>query len=99
MGTRPIPPASPTLPPNRTARPTTTPGRARTSWPAYHTTAGVASARADAVNLDIKNIKRVAPGFRYFDNYRARIIARLGRVWQTPPNGRLRDPHALALAA
>jgi transposase len=66
---------------------------------AYHHTGGVSSARVEAINLDVKNIKRVARGFTNFDNYRARIISRLGQTWQAPTTARLRGPHALALAA
>jgi transposase len=66
---------------------------------AYHHTGGVSSARVEAINLEVKNIKRVARGFTNFDNYRARIISRLGQTWQAPTTARLRGPHALALAA
>jgi transposase len=66
---------------------------------AYHHTGGVTSARVEAVNLDVKNIKRVARGFTNFANYRARIISRLSQTWQAPTTARLRGPHALALAA
>jgi transposase len=66
---------------------------------AYHDTGGVSSARVEAINLDVKNIERVARGFTNFDNFRARILSRLGQTWQAPTTARLRGPHALALAA
>ncbi len=66
---------------------------------AYHHTGGVSSARVEAINLDVKNIKRVARGFTNFDNYRARILSRLGQTWQAPTTARLRGPNALTLAA
>lgn len=77
----------------------TTISRWQTEILAYHRTGGITSARVEAINLDVKNIKRVARGFTNFDNYRARIISRLGQTWQAPSTARLRGPHALALAA
>ena len=66
---------------------------------AYHDTGGVSSARVEAINLDVKNIKRVARGFTNFDNYRARILSRLGQTRQAPTTARLQGPNALTLAA
>lgn len=65
----------------------------------YHHTDGISSARVEAINRDVKNIKRVARGFTNFDNYRARILSRLGQTWQAPTTARLRGPNALTLAA
>ena len=50
----------------------TTLSRWQDEFLAYHHTGGVSSARVEAINLDVKNIKRVARGFTNFDNYRAR---------------------------
>lgn len=66
---------------------------------AYHDTGGLSTARVEAINLEVKNIKRVARGFTNFDNYRARILVRLARPWHAPTTARLRGPHALTLAA
>lgn len=57
---------------------------------AWHTTGGTSSARVEAVNLLIKNIKRVGHGFRNFTNYRLRLLLHCGVTWHTPPAARIR---------
>jgi len=80
-------------------RPAATLSRWQDEILAYHDTGGLSSPRAEAINLDVKNIKRAARGSTNFDNYRARTLSRLGQSWQPPTTARLRGPHALALAA
>jgi transposase len=50
-----------------------------TWWPAIHTalTERVTNARTEGFNRIIKQVKRVACGFRNMDNYRRRIMAHI----------------------
>jgi len=57
---------------------------------AWHTTGGASNGPTEAVNLLIKNIKRVGHGFRNFDNYRLRLLLHCGVTWQDQPAARLR---------
>ncbi len=57
---------------------------------AWHTTGGASNGPTEAVNLAIKNIKRVGRGFRSFDNYRLRLLLHCGVTWQDQPAARLR---------
>jgi transposase len=58
---------------------------------AWHTTGGASNGPTEAVNLAIKNIKRVGRGFRNFANYRLRLLLHCGGVnWQDQPAARLR---------
>jgi len=58
---------------------------------AFHVTGGASNGPTEAVNLSIKQIKRVGRGFRNFDNYRLRLLLHCGGVnWRTRPAARLR---------
>ena len=51
---------------------------------AYFTTGGASNGPTEAVNLTIKQIKRVGRGFTNFDNYRLPLLLRCGGCnWQT----------------
>jgi len=65
---------------------------------AWHTTGGASNGPTEAVNLLIKNIKRVGHGFRNFDNYRLRLLLHCGVTWHDQPAARLRSrrPHLVA---
>jgi transposase len=56
---------------------------------AYHTT-GLSNGPTEAVNLLIEKVRRIAHGFRNFDNYRLRLLLRCGVTWQTRPAARIR---------
>ena len=60
---------------------------------AYFDTGGVSNGPTEAINLLIKQIKRVGHGFRNFDNYRLRPLLHCGVEWNTlratPIRGRL----------
>jgi transposase len=57
---------------------------------AWHATGGCSNGPTEAVNLLIKNVKRVGHGFRNFDNYRLRLLLHCGVRWQTHRTARLR---------
>ena len=57
---------------------------------AYFTTGGASNGPTEAVNLTIKQIKRVGRGFTNFDNYRLRLLLRCGVDWQDQPAASLR---------
>jgi len=57
---------------------------------AWHVTGGCSNGPTEAVNLLIKNVKRVGHGFRNFDNYRLRLLLHCGVRWQTHRTARLR---------
>jgi transposase len=58
---------------------------------AYFTTGGASNGPTEAVNLTIKQIKRVGRGFPNFDNYRLRLLLHCdGCTWQTQPAARTR---------
>ncbi|MBI1918295.1 MAG: ISL3 family transposase [Planctomycetes bacterium] len=46
--------------------------------------------RTEALNLSIKNVKRVGHGFASFKNYRLRVLLHTGVEWHTPQTARLR---------
>jgi transposase len=50
---------------------------------AWYLTAGCSNGPTEAVNLLIKQVKRVGHGFRNFDNYRLRLLLHCGVRWQT----------------
>jgi transposase len=50
---------------------------------AWHLTAGCSNGPTEAINLLIKQVKRVGHGFRNFDNYRLRLLLHCGVRWQT----------------
>jgi transposase len=57
---------------------------------AWHWTAGCSNGPTEAVNLLIKQVKRVGHGFRNFENYRLRLLLHCGVTWQTHRTARLR---------
>jgi transposase len=57
---------------------------------AFHTADGCSNGRTEAVNLLIKKVKRVAHGFRNFDNYRLRLLLHCRIRWRTHQIVRLR---------
>jgi transposase len=58
---------------------------------AWHLTAGCSNGPTEAINLLIKNVKRVGHGFRNFANYRLRLLLHCGVRWQTHHTARLRS--------
>jgi transposase len=57
---------------------------------AFHSTKGCSNGPTEAVNLLIKQVKRVGHGFRNFANYRLRLLLHCGVRWQTHRTARLR---------
>jgi hypothetical protein len=57
---------------------------------AWHVTGGCSNGPTEAVNLLIKNVKRVGHGFRSFANYRLRLLLHCGVAWQTHQTASLR---------
>jgi transposase len=57
---------------------------------AWHLTAGCSNGPTEAINLLIKQVKRVGHGFRNFANYRLRLLLHCGVRWQTHRTARLR---------
>jgi transposase len=57
---------------------------------AWHQTTGCSNGPTEAVNLLIKQVKRVGHGFRNFANYRLRLLLHCGVRWQTHRTVRLR---------
>jgi transposase len=64
---------------------------------AHHTT-GDSNGPTEAMNLLIKNIKRVGRGFTNFEHYRLRLLAHCGLEWQTHRTASMRgrSPHLAA---
>jgi transposase len=60
---------------------------------AFHATDGCSNGPTEAINLLIKQVKRVGHGFRNFANYRLRLLLLLhcGVRWQTHRTARLRS--------
>jgi hypothetical protein len=58
---------------------------------AFHTAAGCSNGPTEAVNLLIKNVKRVGYGFRNFTNYRLRLLLYCGVRWPTHRTASLRS--------
>jgi transposase len=58
---------------------------------AWHRTAGCSNGPTEAINLLIKQVKRVGHGFRNFANYRLRLLLHCGVTWQTHHTARLRS--------
>jgi Transposase len=56
---------------------------------AWHATGGCSNGPTEAVNLLIKQVKRVGHGFRNFANYRLRLLLHCGVRWQTHRTARL----------
>ena len=56
----------------------------------WHATEGCSNGPTEAVNLLIKKVKRVGPGFRSFTSYRLRLLLHCGVTWQTHQTASLR---------
>ena len=65
---------------------------------AYHCTAGASNGRVENMHMLAEKIRRTAHGFTNHDNYRRRLIGRLGIKWDTVPTRRIRGrkPHSAA---
>jgi hypothetical protein len=57
---------------------------------AFHSTKSCSNGPTEAVNLLIKQVKRVGHGFRTLANYRLRLLLHCGVAWQTHQTARLR---------
>ena len=73
-------------------------GRTLKAWRseilAHHAT-GASNGPTEGMNLIVKQVKRVAFGFKKFANYRLRVLLRTGRVsWWRRPTPRLVFHHA-----
>jgi transposase len=66
---------------------------------AWHATGGCSNGPTEAVNLLIKQVKRVGHGFRNFTNYRLRLLLHCGVTWQTHRTARLRGRSPRLMAA
>ena len=66
---------------------------------AFHATGGCSNGLTEAVNLLIKQVKRVGHGFLNFANYRLRLLLHCGVRWQTQLTARLRarSPHLVGV--
>ena len=65
---------------------------------AYHRTGKASNGRVENTHMLAEKIRRNAHGFTNHDNYRRRLIGRLGIKWHTPPTARIRgrQPHFIA---
>jgi transposase len=63
----------------------------RTQLQAYFTGPRVSNGPTEAINLIIEKVRRIAHGFRKFDNYRLRLLLHCGRVWAAAPTRRVRN--------
>lgn len=65
---------------------------------AYHRTRGASNGRVENMHMLAEKIRRTSHGFRNHDNYRRRLIGRLGIKWDTVPVRRIRGrkPHSAA---
>jgi transposase len=57
---------------------------------AFHSTTGCSNGPTEAINLLIKQVKRVGHGFRNFTNYRLRLLLHCGVRWQIHRTASLR---------
>jgi transposase len=65
---------------------------------AYHRTGGASNGRVENVHMLVEKIRRNAHGFTNHQNYRRRIIGRLGIKWTTVPTRRIRGRQTHAIA-
>ena len=65
---------------------------------AYHSTFKASNGRVENTHMLAEKIRRNAHGFTNHDNYRRRLIGRLGIKWHTVPTQRIRgrQPHPVA---
>lgn len=63
---------------------------------AYHSTNGASNGLVENVHMLAEKIRRNSHGFTNIDNYRRRLIGRLGLQWATVPSRRIRGrkPHS-----
>lgn len=57
---------------------------------AYHRTGGASNGRVENTHMLAEKIRRIGHGFTNHDNYRRRLIGRLGIKWHTQPTARIR---------
>ena len=57
---------------------------------AYHRTGRASNGRTENAHMHVEKIRRQAHGFSNIDNYRRRLIGRLGIKWHTQPTARIR---------
>ncbi len=58
---------------------------------AYHRTGGASNGRVENTHMLAEKIRRNAHGFTNHDNYRRRLLGRLGIQWATVPTRRIRS--------
>jgi transposase len=65
---------------------------------AYHSTGRASNGRVENLHMLTEKIRRNSHGFANIDNYRRRVIGRLGIQWATVPTRRIRgrQPHLIA---
>lgn len=65
---------------------------------AYHRTGGASNGRVENMHMLAEKVRRNSHGFTNHDNYRRRLIGRLGIKWDTVPVRRIRGrkPHSAA---
>jgi transposase len=57
---------------------------------AYHRTGGASNGRVENIHMLAEKIRRNSHGFTNHNNYRRRLIGRLGIKWHTQPTARIR---------
>ena len=65
---------------------------------AYHTTDRASNVRVENTQMLAEKIRRKAHGFTNINNYRRRLLGRLGTKWHVQPTARIRgrQPHFIA---
>lgn len=58
----------------------------------------ISTGPVEAKNLVTEKIRRIAHGFRNFDNYRLRLLLHSGVQWNTRPTARIRGRHPRLIA-
>ena len=64
----------------------------------YHTTGRATNAPVENRHMLAEKIRRISHGFRNPDNYRRRLIGRLGITWHTQPTARARGRQPRSIA-
>ena len=57
---------------------------------AYHRTGRASNGKVENTHMLVEKIRRTAHGFTNHDNYRRRLIGRLGIKWHNQPTARIR---------
>ncbi len=65
---------------------------------AYHRTGRASNGRVENTHMLAEKIRRNAHGFQNHDNYRRRLIGRLGIKWHTHPTARIRGHQPRSIA-